>query len=79
MKKIILSVILLAGISPYFLGKLQYNNAVSVIQNLGDEDTGFLSSDQDIENVLRVFDFNITAQDHPNFFDYYTSGYKTIF
>jgi hypothetical protein len=63
MKRLIVSVLIIAIISmiPYFIGRLQMNNAEMVIQNFMDNDSDtFEGTDGDIEDVLRVFNFNLS-------------------
>lgn len=64
---------------PYFVGRIQYNNAVIVIQNLMDNDSDtFEGTDGDIEKVLRVFNFNIAWDEEPVFIDYYEAGLEAL-
>jgi hypothetical protein len=75
MKKylISLSIVLFLNV-PYFIGKLQFNNAVMVVQNLQDNE-----DDASIEATLRIFKFkDLTALDSPTFVDYYKCGVLTI-
>jgi hypothetical protein len=81
MKKILLSVIVLGVLSaPYFIGKLQHNNVIAVVQNLMNDDgeDGEFGTDADIENTLAVFNFDLKWHETPSFVDLYNSGLITI-
>lgn len=75
MKKryVFLALIALLFSAPYLVGRMQYSNAVMVIQNLSFE------TDGEIEDVLRVFDFDrLTAFNEPEFIDFYKAGIYCI-
>ena len=73
MKNIFLTLIGVALIAPYFVGRLQYSNTIRVYQNLGFE------TDGDIENILSTFDFpTVGTMDEPTTADYYNAGVKAI-
>lgn len=85
MKKVIISVsatlLLMFSIAPYFIGRLQMNAAEAVIQNFGNDDSDScnqFATDAEIEDVLRVFNFNLDALATPTFSDYYNAGLITI-
>lgn len=81
MKTLFVALLILLSV-PYLIGRLQFNNAVAVVQNLGNDDSdaeNIFGSDGDIENVLAVFNFQIGALDTPTFSDYYKAGLQTIF
>lgn len=69
------SVILLA---PYFVGRIQLTNVERTVQNFGNESNEDFETDGEIENILRVYDFNIGWRDKPTFIDYYRSGFEAI-
>ena len=74
---ILLAIIVInAIITPYAIGKIQFNNAICTIQNLQSDEFG---SDADIEDVLAVFNFaDVDAVAEPTFIQYYQSGVITI-
>jgi hypothetical protein len=81
MKRLIVSVLIIVIISmiPYFIGRQQMNNAEMVIQNFMDNDSDtFEGTDGDIEDVLRVFNFNLSWDEHPSFIDYYKAGLAAL-
>lgn len=57
---------------PYFVGLLNHQSAIVTIQNFTDK------SDNSIEDVLRVYNFNLGLEDVPTFKNYYRSGIITI-
>jgi hypothetical protein len=85
MKKIILSVAITLTVifclAPYYIGKLQHDNVVRVCQNFMNDDgePGEWGTDGDIEDVLRVFHFNLGVFDTPTTKDYYIAGWKIFF
>jgi len=64
---------------PYAVGRVQFNGAVSVMQNLGNECNSGFDTDGEIENVLSVFNFDLAWHESPTFADYWIAGYKTKF
>ena len=74
MKTILTTILLLGFTAPYVVGKIQFNNAVNVIQNLSFEEDG------EIEDVLNVFYFPTldASNDNPTFIELYKSGITTI-
>ncbi len=80
MKNLILLLITIISINfaPVLIGMIQYQNAIAVMQNLGNECNDGLETDGQIEDVLRVFNFDIDCMSEPNTYDYYIAGTKTM-
>ena len=64
--------IVLTIIFPLFVGKIQLNNTIVVVQNLTDK------TDGDIENVLSTFGFTNTWDENPTIFNVWAVGVETI-
>lgn len=57
---------------PYFIGVENERNVIIICQNFTDR------TDSEIEDVLRVYNFDIDCMTTPSFTDYYKSGLKTL-
>lgn len=57
---------------PYFIGLENERNVIIICQNFTDR------TDSEIEDVLRVYNFDIDCYTTPSFSDYYMSGIKTL-
>jgi hypothetical protein len=64
--------IVLIIVLPLFVGKIQLNNTIVVVQNLTDK------TDGDIENVLSTFGFTNTWDENPTIFNVWAVGVETI-
>lgn len=64
--------IVLTIIFPLFVGKIQYNNTIVVVQNLTEK------TDGDIENVLSTFGFTNTWDENPTIANVWVVGVTTI-
>jgi hypothetical protein len=64
--------IVLTIIFPLFIGMIQLNNTIVVVQNLTDK------SDADIENTLRTFGFNNAWDENPTISNVWVVGVTTI-
>jgi hypothetical protein len=70
--KLSLLAIVLIIVLPLFVGKIQLNNTIVVVQNLTDK------TDGDIENVLSTFGFTNTWDENPTIFNVWAVGVETI-
>jgi hypothetical protein len=64
--------IVLTIIFPLFIGMIQLNNTIVVVQNLTDK------TDGEIENTLRTFGFTNTWDEQPTITNIWSVGIETI-
>jgi hypothetical protein len=76
MRTIILSIYAVAALlvaAPYLVGLENERNVIIACQNFTER------TDSDIEDVLRVYNFDTDCLSTPTLADYYKSGFKTLF